>query len=177
MKEKSFYLLIHGDYFKEIPDSNMTSVGIEKIEKLKELLPKDISFIICGTGKKDIQTAKLLNLKVDQYLDIVETGATIIKARNGLNGANKQDNSLCLLPNAEIISSSSYLSSIFTLAKLFQKMVIEELPNKTLIIGGELAAAKLCVIGPTLGSIISCRTKTDKWNLTLLKELKEKQIA
>src|SRR5680860_17331 len=124
MKTKRIYLVMHGEIFPQIPDSGLTSVGKKQIELIKNDLPISPAFVISGTGKRHIQTANILELKVNHYSDIVESGALMIRFLN-LN--------YCLLSSGALIPLDKYLSS-FDFEKQCLQAMLRELPNEAITV-------------------------------------------
>ena len=144
MKEKRIYLVIHGEIFSQVPDSGLTSTGIKQMELIKNDLPIHPSFIISGTGKRHLQSADILELNVNRYSEIVESGVMMISILG---------KSYCLLPRGCLIPLDKYLNG-FDYEKQCLQAMIQELPDKTIIIGGQLTATRLNHSAPPAPSVL-----------------------
>jgi len=151
MKAKRIYLVMHGEIFPQIPDSGLTSVGKEQIELIKKDLPISPSFVISGTGKRHIQTANILELKVNHYSDIVESGALMIRCLNL---------KYCLLSSGALIPLDKYING-FDYEKQCLQAMLRELPNESIIIGGQTTATRLGYSEPPLPSVLLLESQND----------------
>src|SRR5680860_514129 len=140
MKTKRIYLVIHGEIFPQVPDSDLTSLGKRQMKEIKKDLPSAPAFVISGTGKRHLQSAKILGLEIDCYSELIESGV-ITMSTLGID--------YCLLPQGALIPLDKYLKGFNYEMECLQTM-LQELPDKTIIIGGELTAIRLNHNGPCL---------------------------
>src|SRR5680860_752873 len=124
MKEKRIYLVIHGEIFPEIPDSDLTSLGKEQMKEVKKDLPSAPAFVISGTGKRHLQSAEILGLEIDCYSELIESGIITM---------NTSGEDYCLLPRGALIPLDKYLKGFNYEMECLQTM-LQALPDKTIII-------------------------------------------
>ncbi|HZJ42102.1 MAG TPA: hypothetical protein VFD51_03820 [Patescibacteria group bacterium] len=151
MKEKRIYLVIHGEIFPEIPDSDLTSLGKKQMIEVKKDLPPSPAFVISGTGKRHLQSAEILGLEIDCYSELIESGIITMNT-SGID--------YCLLPRGALIPLDKYLKGFNYEMESLQTM-LQALPDKTIIIGGELTAIRLNHNGPPLPSILLLESQGD----------------
>ena len=78
---KHIYVVTHG---KKFPGANpgMTEEGFEEVAKLRCLLPEKVSEVVCGTGKRHLDSAKALRLEPTRYTGAVggpDSGEATVK--------------------------------------------------------------------------------------------------
>ncbi|MBI5530290.1 MAG: hypothetical protein HY918_02205 [Candidatus Doudnabacteria bacterium] len=78
---KNIYVVTHG---KKFPGANpgMTEEGFAEVAQLRNLLPAKVRDVVCGTGKRHLDTVKALGLKPTRYTSAVggpDSGEATVK--------------------------------------------------------------------------------------------------
>ena len=60
------YVVTHGDKFGGA-NPGMTQKGYDEVKNLRFLIPGKPSLVVCGTGRRHIDVAKVLGLIIDRY--------------------------------------------------------------------------------------------------------------
>jgi hypothetical protein len=70
---KEIYVVLHGNAWGNQPDPCLTLLGEDQANAAEEkfLLPKDPAEIICGTGRRHLETARLFGIKPTLYSVLV----------------------------------------------------------------------------------------------------------
>ncbi len=69
--EKVIYVITHGEKHPNIPNPGLTVKGMMQIEQMAATkVSAEISKVICGTGKRHLETMKYLDLTADSYSPI-----------------------------------------------------------------------------------------------------------
>lgn len=121
---KRIYIITHG-LCEDGANPKMSQKGIAQMLSLKDKLPSSPAKIICGTGQRHIQTAKILRLVIEQYTDLVGTPDRVIK---------KSDKKIIMLADGAVIDYEKHtsLKDMQPVARPF----IGSLPDNTLICAG-----------------------------------------
>lgn len=151
MEAKVFYLITHGEIFQQVPDSDLTSVGKSNVLNIKQYLPTKPGLIVSGTGKRHLETAKLLNLEINSYSELIETGTLTTQIL---------ERSICILPRGDLIPMENYFKDL-AYQKKYLKEMINSLPNNSIIVGGEITALKLDLLFVPLASISALQYTAD----------------
>jgi len=151
METKVFYLITHGEIFQQVPDSNLTSVGKNNVLNIKQYLPKKLGSVVSGTGKRHLETAQILNLEINSYSELIETGTLTTQIL---------EKSICILPRGDLIPMERYFKDL-AYQKRYLKEMILSLPNSSIIIGGEITALKLDLLFVPLASISTLQYTAD----------------
>lgn len=78
---KSVYVVTHGNKFSGA-NPGMTAEGFDQVRKLCNLLPVEVTDIVCGTGKRHLDVAKALGLDPTRYTSAVggpDSGEATVK--------------------------------------------------------------------------------------------------
>jgi len=85
---KTIYVITHSDKVSG-PNPSLSEKGVAQTVQIKKHLPQDIDYVICGTGKRHLETAHIISLGIDRYtcicgesdsLDLVDGKKAIILA-------------------------------------------------------------------------------------------------
>ena len=114
------YLVTHGQK-KEGPNPSLTPLGEFQLGQLKDHLPPKLSTVVCGTGRRHLQTAEVLELCPDRYTNIV-----------GVPESKDEACQMVFLADGTKIPFSQY-TSIKDRAPSFRQL-IKSLENQTIVI-------------------------------------------
>jgi len=74
---KTGYIVTHGKKLSNIPDPGMTPEGFIEVNALKNLVPKNPSIVLSGTGKRHIDVALALELEPTRYSSTIGDGNSL----------------------------------------------------------------------------------------------------
>ncbi len=114
------FLITHGAKTLE-PNPGLTQEGIEEITQLRSRLPSCITDVVCGTGRRHLETAKTLGLTPTRYSSIVGVAESKIRGKG-----------VVLLADGTQIPYKLY-TSIKDREEAFFKLV-ESLPDNSVVI-------------------------------------------
>lgn len=154
---KKIYLVIHGDIL-EIPNPQLNKKGVAAILKIKNHLPQKPGLVVAGTGKRHMHVAKLLDLEINLYSDVVESSVIFLKIFSGQR--------LALLPGGQLIPEGNYIDSARYEQNCIETM-LNCLPNNTVVIGGPITIMRLGYNPVNPGSVLVLEDFKEKNELRL----------
>ena len=137
----AIYIVTHGEK-KKGPNPRMTKKGFEQIGKIKSIIPADPVMVISGTGRRHVEVAKTLNLKIDRFTSVMgcADSSEIIDGQKKIR-----------LPDGTVLEPSIYttLKDMSPAVKQF----ISKLPDGTIICAGRPLLKMLSYAEPKSGSV------------------------
>lgn len=114
------YLVTHGQKEKG-PNPGLTPLGKKQIADLKPNLSGKIQLVICGVGRRHLETALILGLEPDLYSAVIGVAES----------KNRQNNTVILADGTEI-PDAKYSAVADRKTAFFE--LLKNLPSRTVII-------------------------------------------
>ena len=118
------YIVTHGKKFIG-PNPWLSKIGFNEVYRLRPLLPENPSEVICGTGKRHINTAKVLGLRPTRYTSVVG-GPESMELVDGRK--------IVILADVTYVPFEQYTTTADTVIAL--NALILSLPNNSVICAG-----------------------------------------
>jgi len=118
------YIATHGKKSNE-PNPRLTDEGTLEVEKLRPLLPKTPSSVICGTARRHIDTANALDVRVNRFTSTVGDADSMVKL---------EDAKVIVLADGSLVDPKIYTTLEDN--AIAAQVLIASLPDQSVVCSG-----------------------------------------